>query len=302
MPSLISHFFRFTMRRASIFGKPGEPVAVRRAKIEKLVRLAPTPAGLTVTPVEIRLGESVPVPAEWEVPTGAPDDRVLLYIHGGAWIICSPRSHRGMVAQIARAAGMKALSIDYRLAPEHPFPAGLEDCLTAYRWIVAQGISPRKIVIAGDSAGGNLALALLLALRDAQLPLPALAVCICPWTDVSNAGASMTRNEPFDWVEKRMADRWAEWLCSGADASNPLVSPILADLSGLPPVYIQAGEAEILYDMIRAFDDCARQQGANVQLESWPHMIHDFQAFGDRLPESRAALRRIGEVVRETIS
>ncbi|MCX7168904.1 MAG: alpha/beta hydrolase, partial [Proteobacteria bacterium] len=128
-------------------------------------------------------------------------------------------------------------------------------------------------------------------------PLPAVAICIAPWTDVENSGESMTKNQPYDWVEKRMAIQWSEWLRNGADPKNPLISPIHADLSGLAPIYIQAGSAEILHDMIREFENRAREQHADVTVEVWQNMNHDFQAFGDAILESKHALQRIGEVI-----
>ncbi len=188
-------------------------------------------------------------------------------------------------------------ALDYRLIPEHPFPAQLEDAKAAYHWLVENGVDPKRLVVIGDSAGGNLVLALLLALRDSNEPRPALGICLCPWTDVNNSGESMTRNEKYDWVEKRMADKWAQWFLKGADPRNPLISPLYANLGGLPPLYIQAGGSEILYDMICAFAERARAQQANVKLDVWENMNHDFQAFGDATPSSREALRRIGEWV-----
>jgi acetyl esterase/lipase len=156
-------------------------------------------------------------------------------------------------------------------------------------------------VVAGDSAGGNLALALLVALRDAQTPLPALAICISPWTDLANSGESMANNQIYDWPQKRMPEKWAEWLCNGDNPQNPLISPIHADLHGLPHIFIQAGETEILFDMIRQFADSAKRQGADVVLEVWENMNHDFQAYGDSVPQSHAALSHIGRVVHQHV-
>lgn len=190
----------------------------------------------------------------------------VLYLHGGGYAYYSA-AHQNLIALVTLAARARTFALDYRLIPEHPFPAQLEDALAAYRWLLQTGVAPERLVVAGDSAGGNLTLALLLALREAGLPLPALGVCLAPWVDVLNSGASMTANAPYDWVEKRMADR-----------------------------------AEILHDMIRAFADRAAQQGADVELEVWPDMPHDFQAFGEVVPESKAALDRIRQVIEETLS
>jgi epsilon-lactone hydrolase len=241
-----------------------------------------------------------PVKGHWYQPRSAVRSVTVLYLHGGGYAYYS-KAHQNLIALVTLAAASKTFALDYRLAPEHPFPAQLDDALAAYRWLLDTGTAPEQLVIIGDSAGGNLTLALLLALREAQLSLPALAICLCPWTDLANAGDSMITNTPYDWLEKRMAVRWADWFCQGADTANPLVSPIHADLRGLPPLYIQAGSAEILHDMICAFADHAQQQGARVKLEVWPNMPHDFQAFGDITPESQAALQHIGAVVREYV-
>lgn len=225
----------------------------------------------------------------------------VLYLHGGGYAYYS-KSHENLIALVTLAAKSNTFALDYRLIPEHPFPAQLEDALGAYRWLLDTGTKPEKLVIMGDSAGGNLTLALLLTLRDSKLPLPALGICIAPWTDVENSGKSLKENERYDWVEKRMTLQWADWLCQGSDPSNPILSPINADLRGLPPIYIQAGDAEILYDMIKSFADKAQAQAANVRLDVWRFMNHDFQAFGDILSESKEALKRIGQVIEEHVS
>jgi epsilon-lactone hydrolase len=238
------------------------------------------------------------VKGDWVQPRSTAPRVTVLYLHGGGFAYYS-RAHNNLIALVALAAQARTFALDYRLAPEHPYPAQLEDAQAAYRWLLESGVAPERLVIVGDSAGGNLALALLLSLRAARLPLPALAVCLAPWIDLANTGASMTANGPHDWIQKRMPDRWAGWYCRGADPCDPLISPLHADFRGLPPIYIQAGSAEILLDSIRTLAERAQQQGANVQLEVWPNMTHDFQAFGSITPESRQALQRIGEVVEQ---
>ncbi len=244
---------------------------------------------------------NLPVKGHWYQPKAAAGHVTVLYLHGGGYAYYS-KAHQNLIALVTLAAESRTFALDYRLIPEHPFPAQLQDAQAAYRWLLETGVAPEHLVIAGDSAGGNLTLALLLALRDAQLPLPALAICLAPWTDVSNPGDSMTTNASFDWVDKRMPAQWADWFCEDTTVSNPLVSPIHAGLSGLPPIYIQSGSAEILNDMICTFADHAAKQGAQVELEIWPNMTHDFQAFGEITPESKEALLRIGEVVREHVA
>jgi monoterpene epsilon-lactone hydrolase len=246
--------------------------------------------------MQIEAVEAGGVKGRWFVPPTATDEFVVLYLHGGGYAFFI-RAHDSLIAFVACAARARTFALDYRLAPEHPFPAQLEDAQAAYHWLLYSGIAPEHIVVAGDSAGGNLTLTLLLALRDAQQPLPRLAICLCPWTDMDSSYTSMKENEPYDWIEQRMAVQWAEWFCQGTDPVNPLVSPVHADLRGLPPIYIQAGDAELLIDMIRAFVDRAKAQGASVSLEIWEYMNHVFQAYGPIIQQSREALGRIGEVI-----
>jgi monoterpene epsilon-lactone hydrolase len=217
----------------------------------------------------------------------------VLYFHGGGYSFY-PRAYANFIALITLAAKSRTFALDYRLSPEHRFPAQLEDALHAYRWLLRDGIDPDNLIVAGDSAGGNLTLALLLAARDSKLPLPALAVALSPPTDFE---ADFAGKGNFDWIEKKMLEQWADWFCDTAERPNPLVSPMRADLRGLSPIYIQAGRAEILYPSIQAFADRAHEQGADVILESWEDMTHDFQIFGLDSPPSADALRRFGHVI-----
>jgi epsilon-lactone hydrolase len=248
--------------------------------------------------MQIEAVEADGVKGRWFVPRRTLGTSVILYLHGGGYAF-SIRAHDNLIALIALAAQARTFALDYRLAPEHPFPAQLEDAQAAYHWLLSRGIAPEHIVLAGDSAGGNLALTLLLALRDAQQSLPALAVCLCPWTDMDSSYKSMKENEPYDWIEQRMVVRWAAWFCREADPENPLVSPVHADLRGLPPIYIQAGEVELLIDMIREFVRRAKEQGASVSLEEWKSMNHVFQAYGPITQQSQEALQRISQVIQQ---
>jgi epsilon-lactone hydrolase len=217
----------------------------------------------------------------------------VLYFHGGGYSFY-PQAYTNFIALITLAAKSRTFALDYRLSPEHRFPAQLEDALNAYRWLLEDGADPDRLIFAGDSAGGHLTLALLLAARESKLPLPALAVALSPPTDFET---DLTGKGDFDWIEKPMLDQWADWFCDSAERRNPLVSPLWADLRGLPPIYIQAGRAEILYASIQAFADRAQKQGADVVLETWENMTHDFQMFGLDSPQSAEALRRIGQVI-----
>ena len=236
----------------------------------------------------------------WFTPKKTEPDVTVLYFHGGGYSFY-PQAYAHFIALITLAARSRTFALDYRLSPEHRFPAQLEDALSAYRWLLEEGTDPERLIFAGDSAGGNLTLALLLAARDAKLPMPALAIALSPATDFAarfgEAEVDLAGNENFDWIEKRMLEVWADWFCDSAERRNPLISPLYADLRGLPPIYIQAGRAEILYPSIQAFADRAREQNADVVLETWKDMTHDFQLFGLDSPPSAEALRRIGQVI-----
>jgi len=222
----------------------------------------------------------------------------VLYFHGGGYSFY-PQAYAHFIALITLAAKSRTFALDYRLSPEHRFPAQLEDALNAYRWLLQEGTDPQRLIFAGDSAGGNLTLALLLAARDSKLPLPALAIALSPATDfeANLTDAGRTGKENLDWIDKRMLEVWADWFCDSAERRNPLISPLYADLRGLPPIYIQAGRAEILYPSIQAFADRAREQNADVVLETWEDLTHDFQLFGLDSPPSADALRRIEQVI-----
>jgi acetyl esterase/lipase len=242
------------------------------------------------------------VAAEWFTLEGAARDAAILYLHGGGYVVGSIRSHAGLTAQLARAANVRLLSLDYRLAPEHPHPAAVEDAVAAYRWLQGQGIAPKRIVIAGDSAGGGLTVATLLALRDAGDPLPAAAVCLSPWLDMELTGESIDARAADDPIVQRDAlARYAAWYLGGADPRTPLASPLHARLDGLPPLLIQVGTAETLLDDAIRFARRAQAAGIAVTLEPWEEMIHVWQFFAFTLPEGRQAIARIAEFIRQHI-
>ena len=263
-------------------------IAERRAAIELVA--APPPPGTTVEPVD-----AGGVPAEWVIAAGVDSVRVLLYLHGGAYQIGSPTTLRRMIALISAAAQVRVLSAGYRLAPEHPFPAAVDDVLTAYRFLLNGGADPAAIAIAGDSAGGGLALATLVALRDAGDPLPAAAVAMSPWTDLALTGESLSTRADVDVMIKPdgMRESAATYL-AGADPRHPYASPLYADLHGLPPILIHVGDAEVILDDSTRFAAKARAAGVDVTLEVWDQMPHVWHAFAGLLPESGQAIERIG--------
>jgi acetyl esterase/lipase len=257
-----------------------------RSFLDSMVVRSPALSQVTITPLSQQKFKGA-----WFVGKDAQPQVTVLYLHGGGYSFY-PKSYANLIALITLAAQSKTLALDYRLSPEHRFPFQLEDAVHAYRWLL-DTVEPENVVVAGDSAGGNLALALLLRAREAKLPLPSLAIALSPATDFTIQPAS----DDCDWIEPRMLARWAGWFCDSAQNCDALVSPALADLRGLPPIYIQAGGCEVLYDSIRAFAEVARRHGAEVTLDAWEDMNHDFQLFGPDAPQSAEALRRIGEVI-----
>ena len=240
------------------------------------------------------------VPAEWIVAPGAAQDRVILYLHGGGYVMGSINTHRAMIARLSRAAQAKALALDYRLAPEHPFPAAVEDATAAYRWLLAQGYKPGKIVISGDSAGGGLTLATLLALRDAKTPLPAAAAPISAWSDMEGTGASVKTRAAIDpMVTNNTLLEMAKAYVGKGDPKNPIASPLHGDYRGLPPMLMQVGDAEILLDDSTRVAEKAKAAGVKVDLEVWPEMVHVWHIFAKLLPEAQQAIDRIGRYVIE---
>ncbi|HVC59887.1 MAG TPA: alpha/beta hydrolase [Acetobacteraceae bacterium] len=239
------------------------------------------------------------VPAEWTATPGAERDSAVLFLHGGGYVIGSLDSHRHLVAEIGRASGARALAIDYRMAPEHPFPAAVQDALAAYRFLLDSGIKPGRICIAGDSAGGGLVVAAMLAIRGAELPQPACGWCISPWVDLACTGASMRDNAARDpSVQQPGVLEFAGLYLAGADPRSPLASPIHGDLRGLPPLLIQVGSVETLLDDALSLARVAGLADISVDLQIWPEMIHVWHQFHPQLTAGRGAIAVGGVFVR----
>lgn len=240
------------------------------------------------------------VAAAWIEASNADPDRVILYLHGGGYVIGSIATHRELANRLSRAAAARVLLLDYRLAPEHPFPAAVEDAVTAYRWLLQQGANPSRTVIAGDSAGGGLTVAALVALRDAGLPAPAAGVCLSPWTDMEGIGDSMASRAHLDpMVQRGRLLDFARLYLHEADPRSPLAAPLYADLKNLPPLLIHVGTAETLYDDATRLADKARAAGVEVTFEPWDDMIHVWHLFAPMLPEGQQAIERLGEYIRQ---
>jgi len=268
--------------------------AERRAQYERAEKVFPTSPDVKVERVNVPAA-----PAEWLRPPSAAPGRVVLYLHGGGYVIGSPRSHRHLAAAIAGAAEASALLLDYRLAPEHPFPAAVEDATAAYRWLLEQAVVPQHIVIAGDSAGGGLTVATLLALREARVPLPAGGVCISPWVDLSCGGASYGTKADADPIVRRSGvEEMARAYLGATPPRTPLASPLFADLRGLPPLLIHVGSDEVLLDDAVQLAERAKAAGVDATLEVYERMIHVWHWFLPMLDEAQAAVEAIGRFVR----
>ena len=272
------------------------PIEEQRARQEKSARFARLPKDVQCWPICAN-----GVSAEW-IKAPDVDLGVILYLHGGAYALGSTDIHREFVARLARATKMRALAINYRLAPEHPFPAALEDATSVYRWLSSQGFDPSQIIIAGDSAGGGLTLATLVALRDAGEPLPAGAVCISPWTDLALTGASIQNKAKADPIlAPDDLEMYARYYAGEHELTSPLISPLYADLKGLPPLLIQVGTDEILLDDAVRCADKARKASVDVTLEIWDEMFHIFQMVWF-LAETKNAIRHIAEFVSQRLT
>lgn len=292
MPSWQSKLIKGIFRLRRMLKPPAEAldVAASRVETEALAAQFKTKLVLDCTPLD-----AGGVPVEWVVPPAARPERVIFYLHGGSYNSGSIQSHRSLAANIANAAKARALVIEYRLAPEHRFPAALEDAVSAYRWLVSNGVSHNQVVVAGDSAGGGLALALLVYLRDQGTPLPLGCVCLSPWTDLVCQGESWVQNARKDiLLAPEPLRQSAELYLAGADPRNPLASPLYADLKGLPPLLIQVGSEELILSDATGLADRAQAAGVQVTLEVWQGMQHEWHFTSGLIPEGQQAIDAIG--------
>jgi epsilon-lactone hydrolase len=264
-----------------------------RAETEALAANFRTKIELTCTPVNAN-----EVPAEWITTPTSSGDKVILYLHGGSYNSGSIASHRSLAANIVHAAKARALIIAYRLAPEYRFPAAVEDAKVAYRWLLENQFSPDHIIVAGDSCGGGLALALLISLRDEEQPLPAAAVCLSPWTNLACTGESWETNRSKDIViDPGVLKKSAQIYLGESDPRTPFASPLYADLKGLPPLLIQVGSEELLLSDATSFAEQAQAAGIKVTLQVWKGMQHEWHVAANILPEGRQAIAQIGQFI-----
>ena len=267
----------------------------RRINLEEKLAQLPMVEGVIGEPVRMDH-----INAQWLLPAEISSDLVVLFLHGGGYCLGSNLTHQSMVSYIANGLQAKALMIEYRLAPENPFPAALEDAVKAYQWLLSQGYLPERLIIAGDSAGGGLTLATMMHLRDKDITLPAAGVCLSPWADLSASGDSYrTKAEEDPIVQQAPILELAEAYLAGEDPKTPLASPVFGDLTGLPPLLIQVGSSEVLLDDSRRLAANAKTAGVEVSLEVWDQMVHVWQLFSAILPEGREAIEEVVRFILE---
>lgn len=289
---LINTALRLTVKRQLLRSGAGpEQVQATRARLARMAQRQTLPGDVNVEAVDAN-----GVAAEWVTRTGLRvANKTLLYLHGGAYAVGSPELYRVLTWRLAEAACCRVLVIDYRLAPEHPYPAAVEDALSSYRWLLEQGHEGRDIALAGDSAGGNLLLVLLQRLQQEGLPMPAAGICYSPWTDLTASGASVQLNARRDPMLPAQGLRHAaESYAPGVDHRQPLLSPLFADMHGWPPLDIHVGSTEILLDDATRLADRVRSAGVHADLRIWPAQPHVFPLFARFLPEGREAIAGSG--------
>jgi monoterpene epsilon-lactone hydrolase len=272
--------------------------AERRARIEEVGSVWPVADDIKLEAVD--LGG---VPGEWSLAPGSDASRVLMYFHGGGYCSGSIKSHRRLVTEAGRAARLRTLAVGYRLAPEHPFPAAHEDAMTAWRFLRARGIAAAHVAVGGDSAGGNLAVALIERLRRHGDAIPACAWLVSPWTDLTMSGATLATKDAVDPLihQAYLEELAAAYAPAPIDRRDPLISPLFADLRGFPPVLIQVGSAETLLADATRFAAAAGAADVAATLEIWPHMIHAWPMWNAKLAAGRQALAQAGEFIRRWI-
>lgn len=270
-----------------------------RRGFEKVVSKFNRPlSGFTYTPANI-----AGIKSEWIMPDGADDKKLLLYFHGGGYATGSLNTHRALVSQIVKHAGIKALSIEYRLAPEHKYPAPIEDAVAVYQWLLQNGYSASQIAFGGDSAGGGVTFGTLLYLKHNNIPLPNCAIGLSPWVDQSLSGDSIkTKHDEDPMLVAAAFPLWSKNYMGDADPKAPYASPIFHDLTGMPPVYIQVGEDEMLLDDSTRYFNRAKADGVMVEMDVYPKKFHVFNAFWRILPKAREANKKLGLFLKQQLN
>ena len=283
------HLLRFQLRRRTGVDENTSIEQLRRESERTDGLFGRLPAGFTIEPITI--GN---MNAERMTPPDARDDCEILYFHGGGYVLGNARSHRPIVAKFVRQTGIPTLTFDYRIAPEHPFPAAVDDAVAAYTWLLEHGGVPEKIAFIGDSAGGGLCLALLMAIKEHRLPMPAAVAAMSPWTDLANSGESFITNAKTDtlcWTGAQ--EIFSRHYLNGADPYNPLASPLYGDMDGLPPIRLYVGGTELLRDDATRFVQKAKEAGGDAEVTVGHGLFHCYPVCAPMFPEATEALHEI---------
>ena len=307
MPGLRARFLYWTMKNQHLFRlrlkkekidwmNPAAILRFREQCEDGARRFGKIPASLTSEPVNIG-----PMRAEWLQPPHATRDKVIFFVHGGGYVSGSCSDHRVHIAKFVAGTGLPALSYEYRLAPEHPYPAALEDSVTAYEWLLSLGVRPANIVFAGDSAGGGLLLALMLVLKNRGVPLPAAAVALSPWTDLSCSGASYSENAKKCLSPDGCWTAYSRHYTDGQDPKDPFVSPLFGDLAGLPPLLLFAGSDEILLDDSVGFAEKARAAGVDAEIVVGEGLFHCYPVCAPMFPEATEAMGHVCDFIKKHV-
>jgi len=293
MQSLQSHLVRFLMRRSA-----DRDLHVSLQKFRDKFHQGSVKRGTVAPGTRIELIEVGECGAEWLSAASPEKGPMILHFHGGAYVFASARTHRGYVSQILARSGGEALVLDYRLAPEHPFPAALDDCIAAYRMLLSRSVPPEHVAFSGESAGAGLVLATMLRAREEGLPLPSCAALVSPWVDLTHSGASFSENEGKDVLLRgKQLRSWAGMYAADHDRKDPLLSPIFADLHGFPPLWICVERDELLYSETLLLVDRLKQDGVEVCLEIAKNLIHVWPFFYPVLPEGRRTIHHIADFI-----
>ncbi len=291
--SVISFFMRYTIKKQ--FDSINDVSAFRERMDDSAKLSGPIPDKVSTTP-QILNG----VACEWVTLDNIDQNKVLMYLHGGGYVFGGPDSHRDIAWRLAEAAGMRVLMVDYRLAPENKFPAAVEDATNCYRWLVEEGFDPARIAIGGDSAGGGLAVATMVNLKNIGLPQPYCGILLSPWVDLSTSGSSISENAKADpMLTPNALSIMAEHYLGDRDREASLASPLFADLSGLPPLLIHVGSTEILFSDAERLTGRIQAADGVVTLDIWPKMPHVFQVFASRIPEGAKAIVKLGDFLKD---
>ena len=295
---VIKSYLRVTKFRRRFSFPNQDNIEEARAFIENAARRFKKPEEVAIKSTTI--GE---INVEWYIPKEVDHKKVLLYFHGGGYSFGSINTHRALCAKISQEGRFKVLSVDYRLAPEHPYPAALEDAVEVYKWLLENGYYAHQVVIGGDSAGGGLALCTLIKLKELEVHLPDTAVLLSPWTDLKGTGESMqTKKRKEVLLDVEEIPKWGALYAGELPLNDPRLSPLYADLQGLPPLFIQVGSDEILLDDSVRLAQKAEEAGVEISLNIWKNQFHVWQISWQFLPEARKAIRQIGEYIRSRSS